>query len=72
VAFASWPVSIVTSWWTGELIGQRRRFGAWIAVASIGLGVLSQLTHHTRASASILLGGALGLAAIASVWRELE
>lgn len=72
VAFVSWPVSIATSWWTGELIGERQRFGAWIAVGSIGLGVLSQLAHHTRASASIVVAGAIGLAAIASIWKELE
>jgi hypothetical protein len=72
LAFASWPLTIASSWWTGELIGQRRRFGAWIAVTSIGLGVLGQLAHPTRASVGILLWGALGLAAIASVWKELE
>jgi hypothetical protein len=73
LAFASWPFSIATCWWTGELIGQRQRFGAWIAVTSISLGTLSQLAaHHRGASATILLGGALGLAAIASVWKELE
>jgi hypothetical protein len=71
MAFASWPISIATSWWTGELIGQRQRFGAWIALTSIGLGVVSRLAHHAGASVSIL-GGALGLAAIASVWKELE
>src|SRR3954470_9720662 len=42
LAFASWSVGIATSWWTGELIGQRQRFGAWIAVTSIGLGVLTR------------------------------
>jgi hypothetical protein len=82
LAFASWPLSIATSWLTGRLIGQRQRLGAWIAVTSIGLGVLSQVAAHpwrhvsvygySGASATILLGGALGLAAIASVWKELE
>src|SRR4051812_21688040 len=71
LAFASWSAGIATSWWTGELIGQRQRFGAWIAVTSIGLGVLSRLAHQAGASAAIL-GGVLGLAAISSVWNELE
>ena len=72
LAFVSWPFSIATCWWTGELIGERRRFGAWVAVSSIGVGALSQLAaHRTGASATIVVA-ALGLAAIASVWRELE
>ena len=71
-AFASWPFSIASCWYTGELIGRRQRLGAWVAVTSIGLGALSQLAaHRTGASATIIAAG-LGLAAIASIWRELE
>jgi hypothetical protein len=82
LAFASWPFSIATCWLTGRLIGQRQRLGAWIAVTSIGLSVLSQVATrpwrpvsvygYGGASATILLWGAFGLAAIASVWKELE
>jgi hypothetical protein len=72
LAFVSWPLTIATNWWTGDLIAQRRRFGAWIAVSSIGLGVLNALiARGTGATATIVLAS-LGLAAIASIWRELE
>ena len=72
LAFVSWPVNVATCWWTGELIGQRRRLGAWVALSSIGLGVLSQLAAHRTGASVTIFVAALGLAAIASVWRELE
>ena len=72
LAFASWPFSVATCWWTGELIGQRQRRGAWVAICSIGLGALSQLTAHRTGVLATLVVASLGLAAIASVWRELE
>ena len=72
LAFASGLFGVATCWWTGELIGQRQRRGAWVAVTSIGLSALSRLAAHpTGASATIVFAG-LGLAAIASIWRELE
>ena len=82
LAFVSWPFSIATRWLTGRLIGQRQRLGAGIAVTSIGLAMLSQLAArpwrpvsvygYAGASATILLEGAVGLAAIAGVWKELD
>ena len=72
LGFASGVFSVATCWWTGELIGQRQRLGAWVAVTSIGLGALSQLAAHRTGAWVIIVGAGLGLAAIASIWRELE
>jgi hypothetical protein len=72
LAFLSWPFSVATCWWTGELIGQRQRLGAWVAITSIGLGALSQLAAHRTGASVTIFAAALGLAAIASIWSELE
>jgi hypothetical protein len=72
LAFASGLFSVATCWWTGELIGQRQRRGAWVAVTSIGLGALSRVAAHPTSASVIIFGAGLGLAAIASIWRELE
>ena len=72
MALLSWPISIATSWWTGHLIGERRRFGAWIAISSIGLGVLNALSIRGVQATTPLVFAGIGLAAIASIWRELE
>ena len=72
LAFASWPFNVATCWWTGELIGRRQRLGAWVVVSSIGLGVVSQLAAHRAGASATLVAAGLGLAAIASIWRELE
>lgn len=73
IAFLTWPISIATSWWTGELIGERQRLGAWVAITSIGLGMTSALfAHRPGVSATTIAFGVIGLAAIASVWKELE
>jgi hypothetical protein len=72
LAFASWPFNIAACWWTAELIGQRQRRGAWVVITSIGLGVLSQLAAHRAGTSATIFAAGLGLAAIASIWRELE
>lgn len=71
-AYLFWPLNIATSWWTGELIGHRQRSGAWIAVSSIVLSALGILAAHRAGASATIVLAALGLAAIASVWGELE
>ena len=72
VAFAFWPLNIAAAWWTGELIGDRRREGAWMALGSISVAVLSAVVTRQPGTAGILVLATLGFAAIASVWKELE
>ncbi|MEP6619801.1 MAG: hypothetical protein ABJE47_10810 [bacterium] len=65
-------VGIASGWWTGTLIKNRQRSGAWMAVTSIGVSILAGGTHvGLDAIASVCLG-AIGLAAIRSIWDELE
>ncbi|MEP6730870.1 MAG: hypothetical protein ABJE10_09540 [bacterium] len=72
LTYAFWPFGVATSWWTGELIGERQRSGALIAVSTTVTGILATLVaHRVGASVTIVLG-VLGLGAIASVWGELE
>lgn len=72
LTYVFWPVNIAAWWWTGQLIGERQRTGAWMAISSLGMGALSALVaNRAGASASIVIA-ALGVGAIASVWKELE
>jgi len=72
LAFVLWPVNIATCWWTGELIDQRRRWGAWVAGSSIVVGALASVVAQRGVALATTVVAALGLAAIASIWRELE
>lgn len=72
LTYVFWPINIAAWWWTGHLIGERQRSGAWMAISSLGLGALSAVvSSHAILSASTIIA-ALGLGAIASVWKELE
>src|SRR5262245_16572039 len=71
LALLTWPLSIATSWWTGQVIGDRQRLGAWVALSSIGLGLTNALVAQ-RATWGMVAFGTIGLVAIASIWKELE
>ena len=72
LAFVFAPLNIAASWWTGQLIGDRRRDGAWMAIGSISMGVLDAVIRRQPGAAGILVLATVGLAAITSIWKELE
>jgi hypothetical protein len=43
-----------------------------VALSSIGVGALSQLAAHRAGALATIVAAGVGLAAIASIWRELE
>ena len=72
LTYVFWPVNIAAWWWTGQLIGERQRTGAWMAISSLGMGALSVLVANRAGASASIVVAALGLGAIASVWKELE
>jgi hypothetical protein len=72
LAFAFWPVNVAGWWWTGKLIAERQRMGAWMAMSSIGFSILTSVVAHRPGAWFGIAIGVLGLASIASAWDELE
>jgi hypothetical protein len=72
LAFAVFPISVGSWWWTARLIDQRLRSGAWMAMGSLGISLLNSLAAHRPGGGLTVVISGLGLAFIASGWRELD
>jgi hypothetical protein len=72
LTYIFWPINIAAWWWTGQLIGERQRTGALMAISSLVMGTLGSVVASRGIAATTIVIVALGIGAIASVWKELE
>ena len=72
LAFVLWPFNVVGLWKTGELLGNRQRTGAWMAMGTVVVSILAVIAAHRPGMVGSIVFSALWLACIGSVWRELE
>lgn len=58
-------------WWTGRLLGKRRRLGGWLALVVVAIPVLAFVLGESPLRPDLLVASGIGAVTVLKSWGEL-